>query len=452
MLRRRRVFAVEPLWSRAGAQKPRESCVVLTSASVYRKLQEASGGSTDPPSPEPQRGSGMSGELGVWGQAESPTEPVLPGGLFPKSGRLLKSESEDSGVEMAGNENAPSTPLGSESSFSLDCLDGFLPSAAGDPAQSCPESEQPGEPDPLGERAYLQSLSVSRKLAQVVQRSRKFHAPSRSLKPLGRKSLNLPELELLASCGLQGLSGQERAAEGQSQAGAGCWSLEARSPEEAEARRDASFALPGQGLRYLEHVCLMLETIAQLQQANRQLQQQQKVMASQPWGRPEESAVPAEDRSCRAPEEQEPAQPNPAPGSRAEVEMQEEDLPLAAWRPHHFRARSASDTGMLQDLTRSSENEPACSRKTAGHCVSSPTLLDQPDWGAQTLPPSRRPRNDRSHWGKVKVLINRITRKSLRAHEPLPCGESAVESRHFWRPPWRNKAPIPGETSCRRWG
>lgn len=38
--------------------------------------------------------------------------------------------------------------------------------------------------------------------------------------------------------------------------------------------------------------------------------------------------------------------------------------------------------------------------------------------------------NDRSHWGKVKVLINRITRKSIRASEPSPFGESAVDSRH----------------------
>ncbi|XP_053872542.1 uncharacterized protein C8orf58 homolog isoform X1 [Malaclemys terrapin pileata] len=436
MLRRRRVFAVEPLWSPDGARKPWESCVVLTSASIYRKLQEASGESTDP-APEPQRGSRMSSELGLWGPAGSPTEPGLPHqlGLFPKTGRLLKSESEDSGVEMAGNENSPSTPLGSESSFSLDCLDGFQPStadsAASDPEEGCPEAEGPEEPDPLREQVYLQNLSVSKKLAQVMQRSRKLHVPSRSPKPLGRKSLSLVELELLASYGSQGLSGKVGAAEGHSQALSGCRSLEEQSTEscgeEAEVRRDPSLTLPGQGLRYLEHVCLMLEKIAQLQRANLQLQQQQKVMESRLWGQQAENVVPSEERPCRAPEEQGLSQPEPE--NRAEVEMQEEDLPLDSWRPHHFRARSASDTGMLQDLTRSSENEPACSRKPATHCVSSPTLLDQPDWGAHTLPPNMRPRNDRSHWGKVKVLINRITRKSIRASEPSLFGESAVDSR-----------------------
>ncbi|XP_044858994.1 uncharacterized protein C8orf58 homolog isoform X1 [Mauremys mutica] len=420
-----------------GARKPWESCVVLTSASVYRKLQEASGESTDP-APEPQRASRMSGELGLWGPAGSPTEPDLPHqlGLFPKSGRLLKSESEDSGVEMAGNENSPSTPLGSESSFSLDCLDGFQPStadsAASDPEEGCPEAEGPEEPDPLRERAYLRNLSVSKKLAQVLQRSRKLHAPSRSPKPLGRNSLSLVELELLASYGLQGLSGKEGAAEGHSQALSSRRSLEGQSTEscgeEAEVRRDSSLTLPGQGLRYLEHICLMLEKIAQLQQANLQLQQQQKAMESRLWGQQAENAVPSEERPCRAPEEGGLSQPEPE--NRVEVEMQEEDLPLDSWRPHPFRARSASDTRVLQDLPRSSENEPVCSRKTAVHCVSSPTLLDQPDWGAHTLPPNMRPRNDRSHWGKVKVLINRITRKSIRASEPSPFGESAIDSRH----------------------
>nr|XP_032656780.1 uncharacterized protein C8orf58 homolog isoform X1 [Chelonoidis abingdonii] len=439
MLRRRRVFAVEQPWSRDGARKLWESCVVLTSASVYRKLQEASGESTDP-APEPQRGSRMSGELGLWGPAGSPMEPGLPHqlGLFPKSGRLLKSESEDSGVEMAGNENSPSTPLGSESSFSLDCLDGFqlstADSAASDPEEGCPEAEGPEEPDPLRERAYLRNLSVSKKLAQVLQRSQKLHAPSCSPKPLGRKSLSLVELELLASYGLQGLSGKEGAAEGHSQALSSHRSLEEQSTEscgeeaDVEVQRDLSLTLPGQGLRYLEHICLMLEKVAQLQQANLQLQQQQKAMESRLWGQQAENAEPSEERPCRAPEELGLSQPEPE--SRAEVEMQEEDLPLDSWRPHPFRACLASDTGVLQDLIRSSENEPVCSRKTAMHCVSSPTLLDQPDWGAHTLPPNMRPRNNCSHWGKVKVLINRITRKSIRASEPSLFRESAVDSRH----------------------
>lgn len=44
--------------------------------------------------------------------------------------------------------------------------------------------------------------------------------------------------------------------------------------------RDPGLTLPGQGLRYLEHVCQMLERIAQLQKANLRLQQQQAVMES----------------------------------------------------------------------------------------------------------------------------------------------------------------------------
>lgn len=44
---------------------------------------------------------------------------------------------------------------------------------------------------------------------------------------------------------------------------------------------------------------------------------------------------------------------DPAPGSGLELEMQEEDVSLAPWRPHPFRARSSSDTGTLWDLSRS---------------------------------------------------------------------------------------------------
>uniref|UniRef100_A0A8B9CI90 DUF4657 domain-containing protein n=1 Tax=Anser brachyrhynchus TaxID=132585 RepID=A0A8B9CI90_9AVES len=139
-------------------------------------------------------------------------------------GRLLKSESEDSGVEMASNENSPSTPLGSESSFSLD---GFQP-ARGDPQKSPPGGERGAEPP-----RPLRSRSASRKPGQ--QRSRRQ-------RQLSRRSTS---------------AGDPRG-------------LGAEEPEAAEAEG----AMPGQGLRYLEHICQMLERVARLQQDNRLLRQQ----------------------------------------------------------------------------------------------------------------------------------------------------------------------------------
>lgn len=139
-----------------GPWETAESCVVRTSASVYRRLHES------PRSPP----AGMSGEeSGSWG----PPQPLPAPGSPQASGRLLKSESEDSGVEMASNENSPSTPLGSESSFSLD---GFQQPAHGDPPKSPPGGERGAEPP-----RPFRSRSASRKPGQ--QRSRRQRQLSR---------------------------------------------------------------------------------------------------------------------------------------------------------------------------------------------------------------------------------------------------------------------------------
>lgn len=144
------------------------------------------------------------------------------GGLStPRAGgQLLKCESEDSGVEMGSTEHSPSPPAGSESRFPLD---GLAPERT--PAAEEPDTEPPRLPH--------------RKLAQAAQRSRRQRVLGR-----GHRGAAKPP----------------------------------REPEEPAAERpgDAapSGAEPGQGLRYLEHVCQMLERLAKLQQDNRLLRQQ----------------------------------------------------------------------------------------------------------------------------------------------------------------------------------
>lgn len=123
--------------------------MVPTSASVYRRLQESP---RQPP-----------GGLSTWGP---PPAPALSPGSPLASGRLLKSESEDSGVEMASNEHSPCTPLGSESSFSLD---GFPPE------KKSPPREEPGPEPPRTPR----SRSGSKKLLQAAQRSKRQRLPGR---------------------------------------------------------------------------------------------------------------------------------------------------------------------------------------------------------------------------------------------------------------------------------
>ncbi|XP_069733731.1 uncharacterized protein C8orf58 homolog isoform X1 [Phaenicophaeus curvirostris] len=312
MLRHRGAFTLQPP-RRDGPWETVESCVVLTSTSVYRRLQ-------DPPQ-QPQGG------LSSWGPPRIPRSPRSPSA----SGRLLKSESEDSGVEMASHEHSPSTPLSSESSFSLD---GFPP-----------EKTNPREdPDPEPSRPP-RSRSASKKLVQAAQRSRR----QRCQRQLSRPSANTAEPR------------------------------EPQEPEEpnvedpnASAVPEAALPVPGQGLRYLEHVCQMLERLARLQQDNRLLRQQ-AVGARRT--RPDTTPV------------REPAGKD-----------------TATWRAERFRPRSCSDS-----QTPAPDPEPC--QRTWGHSASSPSLLD-PSESAVGAPTADK--DGRSHWGRVKVLLTRLTRRSLR--------------------------------------
>ncbi|XP_058715132.1 uncharacterized protein C8orf58 homolog isoform X2 [Poecile atricapillus] len=296
-----------------GPWESAESCIVRTSASVYRRLQESPrqpprGMSTRGPSPPP------------------PQPPSSP----PAGGRFLKFESEDSGVEMASNEHSPSTPLGSESSFSLD---GF------------PAEKPPGEEPP-------RSRSASRRLLQAAQRSRRQRCP----RQLSRRSASTADLA------------EPPRDPGEPQGAAG-GARQPGSPRDPRAGPEA--AVSGQGLRYLEHVCQMLERLARLQQDNRALRQQ--------------AAGARSARPATLPTRQSPRQD------------------LGTWRGEEFRPRSCSDS--------QAPAEPGPCRRMWGHSLSSPSLLDPSEGGARVPAPDK---DGRSHWGRVKVLLTRLTRRSLR--------------------------------------
>ncbi|XP_032568321.1 uncharacterized protein C8orf58 homolog [Chiroxiphia lanceolata] len=302
-----------------GPWETAESCIVRTSASVYRRLQESPR--------QPPRGMSTRGP--------SPRPPSSP----PAGGRLLKSESEDSGVEMASNEHSPCTPLGSESSFSLD---GF--------AAENPPGEEPGPEPPCTPR----SRSAGRKLLQAAQRSRRQRCP----RQLSRRSASTADL------GEPPRDPREpEEPEGAAAPAAG----RARPPG---SPRDPRAVPEGQGLRYLEHVCQMLERLARLQQDNRILRQQA-----------------ADARRAR-------------PGTLPTREPPRQDS--AAWRGEGFRPRSCSD---------SQAPAPEPCRRMWGHSASSPSLLDPSESGAGAPAPDK---DGRSHWGRVKVLLTRLTRRSLR--------------------------------------
>lgn len=398
--------------------------MVLTSVSMYRKLQ-------DTPAPEPPQSLKLEGkvscEMGGWDQAGSPTEQDFlrglphPLGFLPSSGgRLLKSESEDSGVEMASSDHSPSTPVGSEKSFSLDCLDGFHPSTEDsapsppEPQKTCPQGPDFQEPAPASDQVYHRNLSVSRKLAQVMQRSQRHCLPGQASRPLGQRPQSLKDLAGLKSSRLP------RTVDGHLMGSASgalsdCRTLEEWSTaEEANVLDEPLLTMPGQGLRYLEHICQMLEKIAQLQRANLRLQYQQQVMECRIRTQESENEILSEEDPGQTTVESLPEDP-----TTPEMEEEEEKEPnsLGSWNSYHFRPRSASET-VLRSTARNLGNKPDRPRTATAHFASSPSLLDEPDGGSQTLPPGMKLKNEHSHWSKVKVLINRMTRKSVRAAEP----------------------------------
>ncbi|KAM6996350.1 uncharacterized protein C8orf58 homolog [Passerculus sandwichensis] len=281
-------------FSRYGPWESAESCIVRSSASVYRRLQESPR--------QPRRG------VSTRGPPSSPPAAVRP----------PKSESEDSGVETASNEHSPRSPPGSESRFSLD---GFS-------LEQPPKEEQP----PGEEEQPPKSRPGSRRLLQAAQRSRRQRCP-RQLSRLSASAADLAEPP--------------------------------RDPEGSPRDPRAVPELPGQGLRYLEHVCQMLERLARLQQDNRALRQQ-------------------------------------AAGARTASLQPRRDL--GTWRGEGFRQRSCSDS-------QAPAAEPGPCRRLWGHSVSSPSLLEPAEGGANGPAPEQ---DGRSHWGRVKVLLTRLTRRSLR--------------------------------------
>lgn len=345
MLGRRRVFAVEPLGGRDGAGKTlAHSCIVPGVTSTYRRIPDLACGCTWalPGESKPR-----------WPERQVP---------FPKLA------SRDSGVEMVVEDSPPAIAPGLSQGFL-----NMKPSGN-------PEPLALAAPEPPGQ---LGRLLASCKLEQVLKRSQvPPHLSAQHCAwppaPRSRPGCVMPML------------------------GAGQEPTEAKAEPEVEAEVVAVVprawaCLPGQGLRYLEHLCLVLEQMARLQQLYLQLQTQRP---------PEE---PGEDRPAPTPS----LSLSPASGS---VVQESEEL-LRPTKETRTEAASCSKLGMLSADPSPLPGAPA-----------EPTNSFLPSQGHK----------DPSHWDKVKVLLNRIHWRSPGHPEPavLPdsCGPR-TESRNFPGPP-----------------
>ncbi|KAM9622730.1 uncharacterized protein C8orf58 homolog [Trichechus inunguis] len=347
MLGRRRVFAVEPLGGREGAGEDlAPGCVVPGVTSTYRRIQDTADWCLSDPWNENSQLRG-------------------PGRQVP----LLKLASRDSGVEMAVGDSSLATSLG----LSQDVLD-FEPMGSSEPP-TLAVMEPP---------AQLGRLLASHKLEQVLEPSHGLPtSPARSsrqycpLQPPSKPEYEVPPFG----------AGEQEATVAETGLEAGLEEAEVVGGLEAKVWT----SLPGQGLRYLEHLCLVLEQMARLQQLYLQLQTQR------PARDPEE-----EEESALAPS------PSRAPGSEVQVSCD------------------------LLSQTKETGTKAASFPKVGVPSSNPPNLPVAPAEPTHTVPSSQGHKLDLSHWDKVKVLLNRIPWRSSQHPEPPapPNGPtSRIESR-----------------------
>lgn len=268
-------------------------------------------------------------------------------------------------------------------------------------SQVCLDFEPTGSPEPLAlapvePPAHLGRLLASRKLEQVLERSRRLPTSPASM---SRHCCSLnPPFELESQVPPFG-AGEQEATEAETDLEAGL--------EEAEVAGalgpEAWACLPGQGLRYLEHLCLVLEQMARLQQLYLQLQTQRPLPVSEPQGQP-------------ASKGQDP-------------EVEEEEIEGAGGEPTLAPSLPPScDPGPevheLLSQRQEAGAETAAPLKAGLPSVNPPRLLEAAAEPAQIFAPSQ------GH--KVKVLLNRIRWRSLKHPESpaLPDGPAPrIESR-----------------------
>ncbi|XP_037668740.1 uncharacterized protein C8orf58 homolog isoform X2 [Choloepus didactylus] len=309
------------------------SCVVPGVISTYRRIQDAAN--------------------------QCPSEPGDGGGELTGLGRqvpLLKLASQDSGVEMAVGDISLATSPG----LSQDSLD-FEPVGSPEPLVLA-AVEPPGQ---------LDRLLASRKLEQVLERSRQLPISSASLSRHHRPLQLLSETE--CEVPLFG-AGEQEAIEAETDLEAGLEEAEVMGRLEPEAWA----TLPGQGLRYLEYLCLVLEHMARLQQLYLQLQTQRPQGVSEPLG----GQDPEEEEAAVAPS---PSSPR-SPGN----EVQEPWELLSQTKETGGKAAAPSKGGVL-----------------------SANLASLPEAPAE---PNHPFPSSQGH--KVKVLLNRIRWRRPRHPEP----------------------------------
>ncbi|XP_023072470.1 uncharacterized protein C8orf58 homolog isoform X1 [Piliocolobus tephrosceles] len=391
MMGRRRAFAVD---GRDGTGEGlARGCIVPGVTSTYRRIPDAAHGCSSW-----ERGDKLRG--------------VSREALF------LKLASRDSGVEMAVGDS----PLAALPGLPQDSLD----------------FESSGSPEPP---AHVDQLLASQKLGQVLERSHRLPTAPTSLS--GQHRCLRPPSKCKREVPLFG-AGEQESMEADTD-------LEAGLEEEAVGGLGpgAWACLPGQGLRYLEHLCLVLEQMARLQQLYLQLRIQRppgdpgEELAraplpsplhtpgnggQRPWEVLSQTEQTGEGPSC-LPLSCMPGVPLAGPLSRSLMgcllALANLILFLKGQRllhPQRWRCPVPTLPGCQkpQWSQRTTCHPPRDTRRLILAVVTavSGSLVGGLSVGRALGDPSSSAQRDFSHWDKVKVLLNRICRRSH--HHPEP--------------------------------
>ncbi|XP_073507023.1 uncharacterized protein C8orf58 homolog isoform X2 [Phyllobates terribilis] len=380
-----------------------EGCILLGKTAVYRRLM-------DPTSH-------------CYGPTFSPYAPLMTNdggsrGCIVVRKRFEKSESEDSGVELP-----PPSPFGSESSYNPDeseSLESSTPEyseSLDGPTPEVPESPKSTNIESQGSLAKSEETvilnhpaventgsfnmhsdkdvdtmehfftqqrerdmsGVPQKLEQAILRSRRRSTSRESI----QNRTSRYHRQYVGS-----LKEQRRGK---------TFTHQTKSPTRHSQDQDP-LLLPGDGLRYLESLCQMLEQIAELQEKNQRLQQEKKEAEGKRHNQVPvlflDSCVCGASRASRDSDNDLTDNPHPI---------------KKIWEPKHYRKRSSSHAGVLLSIARPNtvkDNGLKQANKMDPQYVSVPNLQE-----GEKPRPHRNCKTEASQWHKVKDMLSKFARK-----------------------------------------
>lgn len=377
-----------------------EGCVPLGSTAVYKRLMDPTSHCTD---------------SAVTHYVQFPTNHGGSRGCITVRKHFEKSESEDSGVELP-----PPSPFGSESSYNPDSeesLESSTPEyseSLDSPTPEDPESPKSASTENQGSLALSEETDilehagsfkmhqdkdtdtvehffpqrerhtsgVPHKLEQAILRSRRQRSTSRE----SMQNKNMQNRTARYHRQYVGSLKEQRR---------GNPSYQSKSPtrQSQENKDQDPLLLPGDGLRYLESLCQMLEQIAELQQNNQRLQQEKREAEERKHNQVLflESCVCGASQASR--DSVNDLTDNPHPNERI-------------WEPTHYRKRSSSHAGALLSTARPAGNGLRAAEKMDPQYVSVPNLQE-----GEKQRPHHNYKAESSQWYKVKEVLSRIAGK-----------------------------------------